>query len=257
MQEDLWGYPGQLGSDYHGPHASVGCMSPRMIGLDGDDTLWESETHFVTTTEKMSSLLAQWIDSDAAVERLIEVERRNLATLGFGVKAFALSMVETAIEVSNGEVQAATISQIVGWAKELMDHPVEVIQGVPEAVATLAERWPVVLVTKGDLLHQESKFARSGLEEYFSGVHIVSDKDHHTYARILAEHGMAPQDFVMVGNSMRSDVMPVVELGGKGIHIPHHYTWALEQVEESEVPERVTVLRSLGEVAPLLDSALI
>jgi putative hydrolase of the HAD superfamily len=228
-----------------------------MIGLDGDDTLWESETHFVTTTEKMTSLLSEWVNSESAVERLVKVERRNLATLGYGVKAFALSMIETAIEVSEGEVDAATIHQIIGWAKELMDHPVEVIHGVPESVATLAERWPVILVTKGDLLHQESKFARSGLEEYFSGVHIVSEKDRHTYARILAEHGMAPGDFVMVGNSLRSDVLPVVELGGRGIHIPHDFTWALEHVEDSDIPDSVTVLRSLGEVAPLLDSALI
>ncbi len=230
-------------------------MTPRMIGLDGDDTLWESETHFVTTTAKMTDLLSDWVNSDAAVERLVAVERRNLNTLGYGVKAFALSMIETAIEVSNAEVDATTIQQIVEWAKELMDHPVEVIDGVREAVEGLVERWPVILVTKGDLLHQESKVAGSGLAELFTGIHIVSEKDPQTYSRILAEHRIEPREFVMVGNSMRSDVMPVVTLGGQGIHIPHDLTWALEEVDGIEVPEGVAELRRLGEVAPLLESA--
>ncbi len=229
-------------------------MTPRMIGLDGDDTLWESETHFVTTTAKMADLLSDWVDSDAAVERLIAAERRNLKTLGYGVKAFALSMIETAIEVSASEVDATTIQQIVEWAKELMDHPVEVIEGVREAVEGLVARWPVILVTKGDLLHQESKVAGSGLADLFTGVHIVSEKDPQTYSRILAEHGIEPREFVMVGNSMRSDVIPVVELGGRGIHIPHDLTWALEEVDGIAVPEGVSELRRLGEVAPLLES---
>lgn len=223
-----------------------------VIGLDGDDTLWHSETHFVTTTERLMDLLEPYLDEGSdAEEHLIEVERRNLELFGYGVKAFTLSMIETAIEISNRRITADEIHRIVGWSKELMDHPVELIAGVAEAVEDLASDHTLLLVTKGDLLHQESKVARSGIVEHFEGIHIVSEKDPATYLGVLQSHDVAPGEFVMVGNSLRSDILPVVELGGRGIHVPYHTTWALERVEESELPqgvERVDDLRTLRSV---------
>ncbi|MCB0952714.1 MAG: HAD hydrolase-like protein [Microthrixaceae bacterium] len=206
-----------------------------LVGLDGDDTLWHSESHFITTTERLGDLLAGYLDDDASHEdHLIEVERRNLARFGYGVKAFTLSMIETAVEVSGGRVTGSEVQRILDWSKELMDHPVELLDGVVETVGSLAEQHDLVLVTKGDLLHQESKVARSGLTELFDGIHIVSEKDPDTYRRVLEAHGTRPDSFVMVGNSVRSDVQPVLQLGGTGIHVPYHTTWALELVENDD-----------------------
>lgn len=224
------------------------------IGLDGDDTLWHSESHFVTTTERLVDLLAPYLERGTdAEEHLIQVERRNLELFGYGVKAFTLSMIETAIEVSQRRVTAEEIHRIVGWSKELMDHPVELIPGVEEAVGELSSRHELLLVTKGDLLHQESKVARSGLADRFAGIHIVSEKDPATYSRILEAHGVDPADFVMVGNSLRSDILPVLEIGGRGVHVPYHTTWALEHVEDSELPDGVDRLDDLRGLGDLLD----
>ncbi len=204
----------------------------RVIGLDGDDTLWHSETHFITTTERLAELLGPYLDDrSATVGHLTEVERRNLERFGYGVKAFTLSMIETAVEVSGARVTASEIGRILDWSKELMDHPVELIDGVEDAVARLSVDHELLLITKGDLLHQESKVARSGLAERFDGVHIVSEKDPETYRRVLAEHGTSAEDFVMVGNSLRSDVLPVLSLGAAAVHVPYEVTWALESAE--------------------------
>jgi putative hydrolase of the HAD superfamily len=229
-------------------------MGTPVVGLDGDDTLWHSESHFVTTTERLAELLSPWVPHTAAAEaRLVEVERRNLALFGYGVKAFTLSMIETAIEVSGEQVTAAGIRRIVEWSKELMDHPVELLPEVAETVARLAGDHRLLLVTKGDLLHQESKVARSGLAEHFEGIHIVSEKDPATYRRVLAAHGVEPTDFVMVGNSLRSDILPVLELGGRGIHVPYHTTWALEEVDEADLPPGVDRAEGLAGAAALLN----
>jgi putative hydrolase of the HAD superfamily len=210
-------------------------MGTPVVGLDGDDTLWHSESHFVTTTERLAELLSPWVPHTAAAEaRLVEVERRNLALFGYGVKAFTLSMIETAIEVSGEQVT-------------------ELLPEVAETVARLAGDHRLLLVTKGDLLHQESKVARSGLAEHFEGIHIVSEKDPATYRRVLAAHGVEPTDFVMVGNSLRSDILPVLELGGRGIHVPYHTTWALEEVDEADLPPGVDRAEGLAGAAALLN----
>jgi putative hydrolase of the HAD superfamily len=222
------------------------------IGLDGDDTLWHSESHFAVTTARLVELLEPWVPASAsAEEHLIEVERRNLGLLGYGVKAFTLSMVETAIEVSDAEVPASAIRSILDWGKELLDHPVELLEDVAETVDDLVGSYQLVLVTKGDLFHQESKLARSGLAEAFTGIEIVSEKDPATYRRILGRHDVAPEEFVMVGNSVRSDVLPVLEVGARAVHVPYHVTWALEVADP--VPE-VPTLRSLAELRGVLAS---
>jgi putative hydrolase of the HAD superfamily len=220
------------------------------IGFDGDDTLWDSESHFVLTTKRFADLLEPWLPSlDAVEEQLLEVEGRNLGLLGYGVKAFTLSMIETAIEVSDGAVPASHISEIISWAKELLDHPVDLLDGVVETVDRLATSHRLILVTKGDLFHQESKVARSGLAESFDGIEIVSEKDPETYRRVLDRHGVSPGEFLMVGNSVRSDVLPVLEIGGRAVHIPYHVTWALETVE----PERHQGFDTLPSISDLVD----
>lgn len=206
-------------------------MAIRMIGLDGDDTLWHSETYFAVTEERFRRLLDPWLPPDVVAERLLGRERANLRIFGYGVKGFTISMVETAIEASGGRIPASSIQQIIEWGKEMHDHPVELLDGVERTVRALAADHRLLLVTKGDLFHQESKVAASGLVEHFEGVEIVAEKDARTYRRALARHGVDPAEFVMVGNSVRSDVLPVLEIGGRAVHVPYGITWGHEVVE--------------------------
>lgn len=228
-------------------------MTITTVGLDGDDTLWHSETHFAVTTSRFAELLAPWVPhTEAAEHHLLEVERRNLGVLGYGVKAFTLSMIETAIEVSDGDLPVSAVREILDWGKELLDHPVELLDDVAETVDELTTRYRLVLVTKGDLFHQESKLARSGLAEAFSSVEIVSEKDPGTYRRILARQGVSPEEFVMVGNSVRSDVLPVVEVGARAVHVPYGITWALEAAELPDGDVPVPLLDTLAGLPGLL-----
>jgi putative hydrolase of the HAD superfamily len=204
-----------------------------VVALDGDDTLWHSEHLFVDTQDRFRSLVRPHVDlDDAGLDaRLLEVERRNLPLFGYGVKAFTLSLVETAIEVTDGRIPGRDLQAVLDLGKVLIDHPVELLDGVREAVDALTDRYRVMVITKGDLLHQETKVARSGLDELFWRVEIVSEKDEATYRRILERHRVDPTTFVMVGNSVRSDVLPVLAIGGRAIHVPYSVTWALEHAE--------------------------
>jgi putative hydrolase of the HAD superfamily len=226
------------------------------VGLDGDDTLWHSESHFELTTARLVDLLEPWVDSAAdprsVHDRLIATERRNLALLGYGVKAFTLSMVETAIEVSDGSIPATAIREIIGWGRELLDHPVELLDGVEDTLRLLGDDYRLVLITKGDLLHQESKIALSGLEPLFSGIEIISEKDPATYRRVLARQAVEPARFTMVGNSVRSDVIPVLELGGTAVHVPYHVTWALEHHEGGDATAPFPTITSITELPEVL-----
>jgi putative hydrolase of the HAD superfamily len=229
--------------------------SVEVIGLDGDDTLWHSEQLFVETQDRFRELLAPYTDlaADALDERLLEVEHRNLGSFGYGVKAFTLSLVETAIDVTGGAVPGAAVQQILDLGKALLDHPVQLLDGVAEAVDALTDRYRVMLVTKGDLLHQESKLARSGLAEVLWAVEILSEKDQPTYRRVLERHRIEPSTFVMVGNSVRSDVLPVLELGARAVHVPYHVTWALEHAEAEPDRHRFPVLDSIAELPECID----
>ena len=217
-----------------------------IIGLDGDDTLWHSEREFAQTQERYREIIGRWADQHTIERRLLDTERRNLEVLGYGVKSFTLSMVETAIELSDGRIPAHEIHEVIALGKELLGHPVELIDGVAETLETLSQNHTLVLVTKGDLLHQETKLAASGLGELFWRIEIVSEKDVPTYERILRRHDIAARDFVMVGNSVRSDVLPVLELGAKAVHVPYHITWELEQaaVDDASFPT-IPTLRDL------------
>jgi len=199
-----------------------------LVGFDGDDTLWHSERGFHVAQDEIRAILADHVDPAVLDRRLIEVERTNLHRYGYGAKAFTLSVIETATELAGDRLTVDDVRAILDVGKRLLAHPVELLAGVDDAIRAAAARWPIVLVTKGDLFHQESKVAGSGLGDLFSGVEIVSEKDADQYRRVLTRHGAAPERFVMVGNSLRSDVGPVLELGGWGVHVPHEYSWELE-----------------------------
>jgi putative hydrolase of the HAD superfamily len=221
-----------------------------VIAFDGDDTLWHSEQLFVDTQTAFRELLAPHVDldDDELDERLLEVEQRNLPTFGYGVKAFTLSLLETAIEVTKGEIPSRDLQSVLDLGKVLLDHPVQLLDGVVEAVDALTDRYRAMVVTKGDLLHQEMKVARSGLAELFWQVEIVSEKDESTYQRVLDRWSIDPSSFVMVGNSVRSDILPVLAIGGRAVHIPYHVTWVLEHAEHDPDEHDFPVLQSMAEL---------
>ena len=225
-----------------------------VVALDGDDTLWHNELQFSMTQARFCELVSPYAPDAELDRRLLATERVNLSTYGYGVKSFTLSMVETAIEVSQGRVPVSVIEAILEAGKAMLSHPVELLDGVIEAVDDLGGRYALMVITKGDLFHQESKLARSGLAERFQRVEIVSEKDEATYRRIIDRVGVRPDQFVMAGNSLRSDVLPVAALGGHAVHVPFHTTWALEDVspEEAAAYEFETI-DSLFELPALVD----
>ena len=227
-----------------------------LIGFDADDTLWQNETFFRLTQTRFAGLLADHAEADHLHERLLAAERRNLGHYGFGVKAFTLSMIETAIEVTDGQVPARVISELIVAGREMLSHPIELLHGARKAVESLARTHHIVLITKGDLLDQERKLAQSGLGDLFHGVEIVSHKTPQSYGAIFARHGVDPGGALMVGNSLRSDVLPVIEIGGWGVHIPHGLTWALEQADEPLGHPRFHSLLEIGDLPDLVDRCM-
>ena len=228
-------------------------MPIRLICLDADDTLWDHESYFQDASRRYVQLLTPFADASTAEDRLIEAESRNLHLYGYGVKGFTLSMIETALEIGGESLSAATTRALLDIGRELMKHPIQLIDGVAEALGPLVERGRLVLVTKGDLFHQESKLAASGLGERFSGVEIVSDKNAETYQRIFARYGSSPDEAVMAGNSLRSDIWPALQAGAWAAHIPHEFEWAHERAEEPEGEARFVRLASLCELPGWLD----
>lgn len=202
----------------------------QLIGFDGDDTLWHSEGYYRSAHAAFEAIVGKYVDlADVRLhDRLLDTERANIKLFGYGAKGMTLSMIEAAFALTGGRVSADDLHRIVGLGKEVMSHPVALLPGIRDAVAAIAHHYPVVLVTKGDLFHQEAKIAASGLADLFRRIEIVSEKDAASYSRLLAEFGVAPDAFAMVGNSLRSDIEPVVRLGGWGIHVPYPVTWAHE-----------------------------
>lgn len=219
------------------------------IGFDADDTLWQNETFFQLTQDHFTALLADYAEAAHLHDRLLEAERRNLGHYGFGVKGFTLSMIETAIEVTQGRVPASVIAEIMAAGREMLAHPIELLPHAQVAVTALAQDHRVLLVTKGDLLDQERKLAQSGLGDLFDAVEIVSDKTPAVYATIFARHGDGAERALMVGNSLKSDVIPAIAAGGWGVHVPHGLTWALERAEPPADHPRFLAVADLGELA--------
>lgn len=201
-----------------------------LIGFDGDDTLWHSEGFYQAAGAEFQAILARYLDvADRKVQAsMLATERRNLKLFGYGAKGMTLSMVETAIAMTDARIEARDIHRIVELGKTVLGHPVELLPGIRAAVEAVAARHAIVLITKGDLFHQEKKVAESGLSDLFHRIEIVSEKNEHTYRRVLGEFGLSPARFAMVGNSLRSDIEPVLALGGWGVHVPYHVTWAHE-----------------------------
>ncbi len=224
------------------------------IAFDADDTLWHNESIFSLTQRKVTELLADYAPSEGLEARLLETERRNLALFGYGVKGFTLSMIETALDVSNDTLPPHVVRRILEAGKAMIEHPVELLPGVAEVVTALAAEHSLMVITKGDLFDQESKIARSGLGELFSRVEIVSEKDVDTYRRVLARHDIAPERFVMVGNSVKSDILPVLALGGNAVHVPYATTWALEHVEHRGAAEEgFWVIETMSQLPVVLE----
>lgn len=224
-------------------------MSITAVGLDADDTLWHNETLFRLTQERFCALLTGVADRTILEARLAEVEKRNLRLYGYGVKGFTLSMIETAMELTGGEAPSSVIREILAAGREMLTKPAEPLPGVEAALASLTEAGHrLILVTKGDLLHQEQKLAASGLGDLFAAVEIVSEKDASTYSRVFARHGTGAAEAVMCGNSMRSDILPALEAGAWAAHVPYPLTWAHELADAPKGHPRFAELASISEL---------
>lgn len=222
------------------------------IGFDADDTLWHNEYFYRLTQERFCDLLRDFTEADHLMDRLLDAERRNLGHYGFGIKGFVLSMIETAIEVTEERVPASVIRELIAAGQDMLRHPIELLPFARDAVEAMAERYRVVLITKGDLLDQERKLAQSGLGELFDAVEIVSDKTADVYAGIFLRHAESPERIMMVGNSFKSDVLPAIEAGGWGVHVPHELTWPLEHGEPPVGHARYREIADLGRLPALV-----
>lgn len=230
-------------------------MTVTLVAFDGDDTLWHNEPLFWATQQRFAELLAPYADAAALVDDLLATEVANLALFGYGIKGFVLSMIETAIQVSDGRVPNAVIQELLDRGKDMLAHPVHLLDGAAEAVAAVrASGRRTALITKGDLFDQEGKLARSGLADLFDAVEIVSEKDEATYRRLFARHGDGAETAVMVGNSVRSDVLPVIAAGGWAVHVPYHTTWAHERADPPDDHPRYRRLAGMAGLMAALDA---
>ena len=203
-----------------------------MIAFDADDTLWHNEVYYQDALEELKTILSEWAKADAVIDRLNEIELRNLPIYGYGIKAFVLSMIETAFLVSGGQMRGDTIEKILSIGRTMLNAVVLPRDNVKETLQKLSEMYPLMVITKGDLLDQTRKIERSGLRDYFSLVEIVNDKTPDSYLEVLNKYHLNPENFLMVGNSLRSDILPILQLGGTAVHIPAESTWEHEMVPD-------------------------
>lgn len=241
------------------PAAPARVLRPRRlttIGFDADDTLWHNERSFQDTQARFRTLLADHADPDHLSERLLAAERRNLGRYGFGVKGFVLSMIETALEVTENRVPGPVIAELIAAGQDMLAHPTELLPHVRPTLDALAGRFRLIVITKGDLLDQERKVAQSGLGEMFDAVEIVSDKTPDVYARVFARHGDGADRAMMVGNSLKSDVLPALAAGAVAVHVPHDLTWAYERAEPPSTADDFHELPDLAPLPELVDAYL-
>jgi putative hydrolase of the HAD superfamily len=225
-----------------------------LIAFDADDTLWHSESLYSEAQDKFEQLLAPYHSAGHVGQQLHQTEMRNLQYYGYGIKGFALSLIETAIELSQGRISGGEIQEVIDLAKDMLTAEVQLLDHAQETVTRLAASYPLMMITKGDLFDQEAKIARSGLRQYFRYIEIVSDKTHEGYATLLARYHLKPSRFLMVGNSLRSDILPVVALGGWAVHIPYHIAWAHENVPPPQGNQkRYFELEHLGLLPALIE----
>lgn len=208
-------------------------MPLKVIAFDADDTLWVNEPYFQETEKKFCALLEDYLPQHSMMQELFKTEMQTLSLYGYGIKGFVLSMIETALRVSNNNVSLDIIEKIIQYGKDQMERPIEMLDGMEEALNKLKKKYRLVVATKGDLVDQERKLKKSGLEHYFHHIEIMSEKQEADYRKLIKHLDINPDEFLMIGNSLKSDVMPVLALGGHAIHIPYHTTWAHEVVEQT------------------------
>jgi putative hydrolase of the HAD superfamily len=207
-------------------------MNLKVIAFDADDTLWVNEPYFQATEKKFCDLLEDYLPHHSVSRELLQTEIQNLSLYGYGVKGFMLSMIETALRISENTIDASVIEKIIGYGKELIDQPIELLEGVTTVLEQLQGKYRLVVATKGDLLDQERKLKKSGLMSYFHHIEIMSEKHESDYQKLIKHLDIEPSAFLMIGNSLKSDILPVLHIGGHAIHVPYHTTWALEKVEK-------------------------
>ena len=215
----------------------------KLIAFDADDTLWINEYHYRKAEEKFGRLMEKFVSPDVANQMLLKTEKDNLPLLGYGSKPFIISLIETGIEISRGTLSNDEILELIKIGKETIGRKIELMPEVVEVLSGLSGKYPIILATKGDLKEQESKIERSGLEKYFSHIEIMSEKNSENYLKIIRMHNIEPENFLMVGNSFKSDILPVLEIGGNALYIPSDITWAHEVVEEIEHPKLIRAER--------------
>lgn len=228
--------------------------SIKYLALDADDTLWMNEPIFTQTQDACREIIGKYIDDPQEMDRkLYEYEKKNLRLFGYGIKGFLLSMIETVVELSEGKVVGTDIQKIIDLGKEMLDHPVHLLETVEKSVPRLSEEFVLMVITKGDLFDQENKLARSGIADYFQIVEVVSEKDEATYRNLLQRHNILAEEFLMVGNSLKSDVLPVLQAGGHAVHIPYHTTWEMEKISQHKLADySYTELGRMSELFDLL-----
>lgn len=207
--------------------------SIKVIAFDADDTLWVNETYFREAEHKFVKLLSKYETENKLEQELFLMEMKNLHLYGYGVKSFILSMIESALALSNYKIKSTVIQQIIEIGKEMLEKPIELLDGVEQTLKTLKPKYRLILATKGDLLDQERKLEKSGLTKYFHHIEILSDKKPENYQKLLSHLDSTPSEFLMVGNSLKSDILPLLEVGAKAVHVPFHTTWAHEVIENN------------------------
>jgi len=222
--------------------------SIKVIAFDADDTLWVNEPYFQETEKEFCNLLEDYLPHHTVSRELLKTEMDNIRLYGYGVKSFMLSMIETAMRISGGSLDLKVIHRILALGKELLQHPIELLEGVEEVLQALQGKYRLVMATKGDLLDQEQKLVRSGLEKYFHHIEIVSEKKEAEYRKLIRHLDVPPEAFAMVGNSLKSDILPVIELGAWGFHVPYHTTWAYEKIDIQVDNPRLFKLSAIREV---------
>ena len=226
------------------------------IGFDADDTLWHNERFFQLTQARFAAMLSEFCDAPDLLDRLHQAERRNIKQYGFCIKGFVLSMIETALDVTNNQVSGKVVAELIKAGKEMLAHPIELLPKARDAVEAARSQCKVILITKGDLIDQERKLAQSGLGDMFDAVEIVSAKVPEVYARIFDHHGTGPKTGMMIGNSMKSDVNPMIESGGWGIYVPHGLQWEIEHAEPLLDHPRYHEIETLAAFPELLNRIL-
>lgn len=227
-------------------------MKLKVIAFDADDTLWVNEPYFQETERKFCALLEDYIPHHTVSKELFKIEVQNLPLYGYGIKGYILSMIEAALSISNKTISIGIIEKILDCGKELLNKPIEMLDGVEDALKALSVKYRLVVATKGDLLDQERKLKKSGIEHYFHHVEIMSDKQETDYVDLIRHLDIKPEEFMMIGNSIKSDILPVLSVGGYAVHVPYHTTWAHEHVENKVEHPRFRHIQHINEIVPEL-----